>query len=359
VSIFVAATAWSGLVAALPRERLAQDAGQPAAPVVTPYVPPPEPTTSEGDFGNRTLKGNTFLYPAYFSTAFITTDFLNSSELHLVQVPDVNIPFGSFKLHLVGAVEKFELGIKLSDLVGLRFSGGARAIIGTNKPGFIYNGASYDVGAGLRVPIRLFRSESSGTQLTLQPYGAFSSGQVTTLFALLQNNPVITAATILGGNLGNLLTTPLKTIDFGIALPFAQTLSKNLSLQAIAGVGRNVVILDQFNARSGNRDSNSFGNWEFTFGAALAADGSPNGFPLAAMFEWVTDRQTASTSLVATPAVGTVTTLALGAYYTGRPNLQLGLTGALELGLAPVQIDNGESGSPTAEDIRFVLRYIW
>jgi hypothetical protein len=322
-------------------------------------VPPPEPSPSEGDFGNRTLKGHTFLYPAYFSSAFITTDFLNSTELHIVQVPDVSTPLGSFKLHLTGAFEKFELGIKLSDVVGLRLSGGVRALVGTNKPGFVYNGASYDVGAGLRVPIRLLRAESSGTQLTLQPYGAFSGGQMTTLFPLLRNSPIITAATILQGNLGELLTTPLRTVDFGIALPFAQTFSKNFSLQAIAGVGRNVVVLDQFNPRSGTRDSNSFGNWEFTFGAALAADGSPDGIPLAAMFEWVTDRQTASTSLVATPEVGTVTTLALGAYYTGRQNLQLGVTGAIELGLAPVETDFGESGSPTAEDFRFVLRYIW
>jgi hypothetical protein len=54
-----------------------------------------------------------------------------------------------------------------------------------------------------------------------------------------------------------------------------------------------------------------------------------------------------------------VTTLGLGVYYTGRHDLQLGVVGAVELGLAPVQIDGGESGSPIAEDIRLSMRYIW
>jgi hypothetical protein len=51
-------------------------------------------------------------------------------------------------------------------------------------------------------------------------------------------------------------------------------------------------------------------------------------------------------------------------YYTGRKNLQVGLGGAMQLGLEPIDgVDAmgqpAKSGSPSVYYIQFILRYIW
>ena len=167
-------------------------------------------------------------------------------------MPDVVTQFGGFKLNLTGASESFDFGLKLSDIVALRFTGAVRAIVGTNIPSIVYEGATYDLGAGLQVPIRLFRLQSSGSQLALVPYFSFSSGQATTLFPLLRNGAGATLQTFLVGNGGELAATPFDAVRFGLNAAFAQTFSPNFSLQAGAGVGRTVVTIKPFSPTAGD-----------------------------------------------------------------------------------------------------------
>jgi len=340
--------------------------GAPPPPPITPYVPPvPTPPAdtprlaSDEDFGNRTLTGHTFLYPAYFDSAFVATYIGVRAELRFLHVPDVATQFGSFKLNLTGASESFDFGLKLTDIVGLRVTGAVRAIVGTNIPSVVYEGATYDLGAGLQVPIRLFRLESSGSQLALVPYFSFSSGQATTIFPLLRNGAGATLATFLVGNGGELAATPFDAVRFGLNAAFAQTFSPNFSLQAGAGLGRTVVTIKPFVPPVGDRQSDTEGAWAFNIAASFTADAAPNGFPLAGMFEWRTTRQPESTSLIVAQGSDTTHVLALGAYYSGRRDLQFGVVGALELGLGGVPTDTGTSGSPNAKDLGMILRYFW
>ena len=78
------------------------------------------------------------------------------------------------------------------------------------------------------------------------------------------------------------------------------------------------------------------------------------------MFEWRMTRQPAVTSLIVSQGSDTSHILALGAYYSGRRDLQFGVVGALELGLSGVPTDTGTSGSPPARRIwTNFLRYFW
>src|SRR4051812_8183761 len=124
----------------------------PAIPPVPPPIPELPHLVSNDDFGDRTLKGHTFLHPVFFDSAFVATYIGVRAELRFLHVPDVATQFGSFKLNLTGASESFDFGVKVSDVVGLRFTGAVRAIVGTNIPSVVYEGATYDLGAGLQVP---------------------------------------------------------------------------------------------------------------------------------------------------------------------------------------------------------------
>jgi hypothetical protein len=333
------------------------------APTTVPSPAPPryEPTaTAEESFGDRTLKGHTFLFPAFFDSAFIATYFGVYTNLRFVRVPDIATRFGTFDLHLTGASEGINFGVKLSNVVGLRFTGSVRAIVGTNLPSIVYEGATYDLGAGVEVPVRLLRSESSGSQLTLVPFGSFGSGQVTTLFPLLTSGVMsVTEATFLVGNLGELADTPFRVWRFGLSAAFAQTFSPSFALQLAAGLGRNVVTLEPFVASLGGRDSQSTGSWEYTFGAAFTADAAPAGFPIAGMAEWRLAREPSPAVLIASDQPRTTNLLAVGAYYSGRRDLQLGVIAAVELGVGGVASDFGESGNANIKDFGMIFRYFW
>src|SRR5689334_7961825 len=61
----------------------------PAVPPVPPLVPELPHRASDDDFGDRTLKGHTFLYPAFFDSAFVATYIGVRAELRFLNVPDV------------------------------------------------------------------------------------------------------------------------------------------------------------------------------------------------------------------------------------------------------------------------------
>ena len=338
----------------------------PASPNTAPAssasstAPPEDLTPSwEKDFGDRTLRGNTFLFPPHFDSAFIATYIGGRAEVRIVRVSDVSTQFGVFDLDVAGAGETIDLGIKLGDVVGLRLSGAGAAIVGSNIPAVAYNGATYSFGGGVRVPVRLFRIESSGSQLALVPYFGYAAGKVAALLPLFQNQPSLTLGTLLRGNGSELLFTPIKTTTFGLNAAFAQAFNRNFAVQAEAGLGRSVATLDRFDPSSQDRNGDSTGAWAYNFGVAFTADAGPCGFPLAGLAEWSVSRQPGTASLVSSSTGTSAHTIALGAYYTGRRDLQLGVVAALELGLPPIATDVGESDRPNSKDLRFELRYFW
>ena len=62
--------------------------------------------------------------------------------------------------------EGLDLGIKITDWVGIFAAGGVRSLVGTNLRSLTYAGATYDLGARVGGILRLFRSDSSGSQMS-------------------------------------------------------------------------------------------------------------------------------------------------------------------------------------------------
>jgi hypothetical protein len=100
-----------------------------------------------------------------------------------------------------------------------------------------------------------------------------------------------------------------------------------------------------------------------TGSVAVSLDGAPVGFPLALQPEYqlgaafAEDDSGNSKSLVSH-------VLGVGLYYSGRRDLQVGVAGAMVLGLPTAQgLDAAnhpaESGSPSLYYGQFILRYVW
>jgi hypothetical protein len=348
-----------GALAARVAQATPSDSSLPSS--ATPTAQPPEDLTPpwEKDFGDRTLRGNTFLFAPHFDSAFIATYIGVRAEARFATVSNVVTSFGTFDLNVTGAAETLDFGFKLCDVVGLRLSGVGAAIVGSNIPAIAYNGATYSFGGGVRVPVRIFRIESSGSQLAVVPYFGYASGKVAALLPLFQNQPSVTLGTILQGNGGELIATPLKTTTFGLNAAFAQAFNRNFALQAEAGIGRSVATLDRFDPSTQQRNGDSVGAWDFAFGVAFTADAAPSGFPIAGLAEWSVSRQPGTASFVTSTTGTSAHTVALGAYYSGRRDLQLGVVGALELGLPATQTEIGLSERPNSKDARLELRYFW
>ena len=168
-------------------------------------------------------------------TAFIETYFGVRAEARFTHVSDVPTSFGNFNINLTGAAESIDFGVKLAEVVGIRLNAIATGLIGTNIPSIVYDGATYGHGFGVQVPVRLFRIESSGSQLSLVPLFNYASGQISTLSPLFRERPMVTLQTILQGNTGELISTPVKATRFGLSAAFAQAFSPYFGLQAAGG----------------------------------------------------------------------------------------------------------------------------
>ncbi len=105
-------------------------------------------------------------------------------------------------------------------------------LLGSNLPGVVYSGATYEVMGEGGLILRLLRIDSTGTQISLRASGAYSNGQSFSLFPLLTQAAAPTVRTVLQGDLGSLVRTPVDEWDVRGDVAVAQALGSCFSLQA-------------------------------------------------------------------------------------------------------------------------------
>lgn len=335
----------------------------PAEPSPTPVGPcydPPATTDREEEWANRTMKGHTFLYPTLFDTAFVASYVGIRAGVNRRSVPDVVVGARRFDLNLVGVAEGLDLGLKLTDWFGLQVVGGGRAIIGSNVPALVYDGATYTYEGRLSAVFRLMRLRSTGTQLSASVSGAFAKGQVVSLAPLL-SAPDANAAvqTLVDGNFGDALRTPIRSVDGRVSLLFAQALGKLLSLQAAAAIGRHSVVVEPFDTATGTRLSFDTKGFQYLGAVALGIDGSALHVPIGGLVEYSLTRQPGTATLSPSATLDTVHRAAAGVYFTGARHLQTGISVSWEGGLSRIRTTDGESGRPDSQSAQFILRYVW
>jgi hypothetical protein len=81
--------------------------------------------------------------------------------------------------------------------------------------------------------------------------------------------------------------------------------------------------------------------------------------PVAVLGEYLLLRTRSPADLIASASRHTTSTLFAGVYYSGRPNLQLGIGGGATLGLGKATFQNGSSDAAYIVLGQLDLRYVW
>jgi hypothetical protein len=319
---------------------------------------PPSPESADANGHERTLSHHVFLFPAYVTSSLVVSNFGLRIRLGTESVPRVPTANGNSDINTVTLSEGLDLGIKLTDWLGVFVTGGVRSLIGTNLRALTYAGATYDLGFRGGAILRLFRSERTGTQLSLVAAGGHTRGQISTLYPIF-DQPILSAVDLLRGDLGESIKTPFSTSAYEGSLAFAQGFSHFFGVQASASVGGSTVTIEPYDRIRRTRDTTSIDGVTYAFGVAPSIDLNAVHVPIAVMPEYVIARKESSAQLRGAGSYDTTHQLALGVYYSGRVNLQVGLIWSTVLSAGRLETPLGRSDVPTQTAGTFILRYVW
>jgi hypothetical protein len=336
-------------------------------------APPAERTTvaeapaCHCDDHARQLHGHTFLFPILQSTAFVTTHLGLREGIARYDVPDLPIgTLGRTDVLLTGLQQTLDLGLGITDWLGLEGFARATIVTGANSRSLAINGGSVNLAGEAGAIVRVWRNENSGTQISARANFGYDKGSEITVLPLVSgilNNPLLTLEDVVQGNLRQLIRVPNSETSVNGGGYLAQAFSRTFSLQASARAEYGWREREPFDLVAGGRITEKTHAFRVNLAAALAADFAPHGVPVALLGEYLftTGRET---DVDLPDMTLSTSTLALGVYYSGRPNLQVGL-GVVDVLNATRRRGLGaegqtlESGNPTLTSGQFILRYIW
>jgi hypothetical protein len=330
----------------------AQPDGRPP-PDQSRNLPPGESERS----GSRTLNANTFQRPVFLDSAFVGGYFGDGTRIGFATET-----FGPKQQYNIAAIfENLSFGIPIGKRLQFAFDGNYNALFGTDTTSLFAFGGSFgfDLDPGLRFMI--LRSDSTGSVLSL--HGS----------AIIAYSPGVSPAnliTILGQDLTGITSNQhrlqcLLKLKFQCAFPgiknilaaietsstsfggeftinYAQALGRYAGLQATGGVKAED---SSFSAYFGTKQSSS-SSVPFTVEGGIGP--SLNFYPqvpLGIQFEYLAQFATEASGGNATNSL--THNLAAGFYYTGRRDLQLGLSGTVTIENQTTTATSGASATAT------------
>ena len=308
----------------------------------------------------RTLKGHTYLLPATIDSAFVQTTFTSRTSVRYEVINDVPIGIGTVDLNALGARELFDFTLALGDIWEVGVTGFGQFLAGTNGRTLATQGALYGYGGSLKGAVRIARIESSGTQIgaSVQVIGAEGGTRLSLLplIRAVRSDPLRSIPEVIT-NVSDTLTTPVKWLDFAASVNIAQTITRALSLQGSFRLDLQRLTRSPFVVGQGRTDVSTT-TWIPSGGVAVGVN--PVDFPMGFMGEYRLSALNSDDLTSLTPHH----ILALGAYYSERPNLQLGPVFFGEFGL--LEVDGVDvNGNPTTSKAgkafagQMMITYYW
>jgi hypothetical protein len=342
-----------------------------AAPAAAATTAPPA-TSAPTPKDDRLLGGHRFLFPILQDgIPFATTHFGVRQGLALATFPKVPLgALGRLDLTASGLVQNFDLGIKITDWLAIQATGGGQVITGVNIASIVIQGASFSANGEVGPLLRVFRSDRSGTQIAVALAGGGGTGRAVSVLPLVSALVATqgqTLDTVLNGNIGKLVLVPTSNATFAGTASIAQALGRSFGLVGSLQGRYTSDTQSPFDTAKGTNVDVSSSNVEIKGALALTADGSPSGIPVGVMAEYLANDSNVSAGSTTGPAESSSELshyVAAGVYYTGRPDLQVGVGGALQLGLRPLAGADA-NGAPAKSDApsllfgQFILRYVW
>ncbi len=366
-------TAGTALSPALASAQPETEPAEPAPPVPSPLPPPPQPAIetelegeaepkierkqTEGD--ERRVDGHVFIFPAFVASSIVASYVGLRVRLGSSIIDNVPTAVGPFRVTAVTIATGLDAGIKLTDWLGIFGTAAGRSLISTNLEGLLLEGATYDFGGGGGAIVRLFHSDKTGSQLSLRGGAGYTRGQIATLYPLF-STPIDSLDALLQRRLGDEIKTPFSTFTYSGSLAFAQSIGRLLGVQLSAELGGTRFTQEPWDSVRRVRESTAVDDFTFALGVAPSIDFMAVRVPIAVMPEYVVARAASSAHIRGAGDFDTFHTVGVGAYYSGRTNLQVGLLWTILLGLRPLDGPQGrQSDTPSQQYWQLGLRYIW
>jgi hypothetical protein len=230
----------------------------------------------------------------------------------------------------------------------------------------VINGVSVDVEAEGGVVARVYKNDKSGTQLGVRARVSYGAGQELPLLSFIEavaDQPISSIGQVIDGNLSELLFVPTDMTTVIGGLHGAQYINPFLGLQLAATFKYSWETREPFDSSTSMRVEEDSNTIRGELAAALELSFEPLHVPVALQGEFLQvfgneDNDDSPDQNIAS------STVALGVYYVGRPNLQFGLGGVATLsaerrrGVGAMGEDEF-SEPPTLAYIDLILRYIW
>jgi hypothetical protein len=340
-----------------------------------PNILPPE------DHGARTLRGHTFIEPATQETAFITSHIGLRQGVAYYSVP--KFPLGGGKragLAIFGLEEQLDLQVRIFPWLALHGVGEAFVASGLDQASVFYGNSGFVAGGRGGPVIRLYRSRDSGTQITIRGHIGGAAGNALALPTFVQgvaaraaqettDSAPATTEQLQGrlfnavNRLSNAAITDTTSIQYGGTVSFAQTVVRMIGIQAGFDFYRRDTVDDRFDPELQVRTRLEGSDHAIRFGVAPSVDLYHLHVPVAVVGEYAMEklyRESGGTNIY----VPSGHYFGGGIYYSGRTDLQLGVSAFMRRNLKPLQVTavdgtRAETGVPTELHGQFVLRYVW
>lgn len=315
---------------------------------------------------SRRVKGHVFLLPTLQDSAFVTTHVGVREGFATYDVPDVPLGrFGTRDVTLNGIQQSFDLGLGLTDWLGVYGFGRATLVTGIDAPSLIVDGASVDFVGSLGAVVRLLRNEHTGTQVALRARADYSKGRditVQPLVVALTETGAVVITDVSDGDLGELIFVPSSETSVHLSAHAAQFITDFLSAQAALTADRGWATREPFLLADGRRPDEDSDTFRLHLAAALELDFSKL-FPMSLLAEYRYTNGERTQDGRPDTDLG-MHGVGLGVYYVGRPNLQLGVSAATTLSAEPrrgigPQGETELSGDPSLTYVELILRYVW
>jgi hypothetical protein len=334
---------------------------------------------------SRRIGDTTFMLPALADSAFILTELGLRQDVSYERIP--KFPVGGllrYDLAWASLDERLDVAVRLRDWLGLYVEGVGAGTVGVDLPSLIFSGGGYSFSGKGGVVARLFRSESSRTQLSVRAYGAAGTDRSLDLLGLfgavsirtgrdlqaiiaqphdLSQLPAIVQNELLSlasQNYTNVALTRGSWWAVGGSVQLAQGIAGPLTLQVSAGLEETLARSIPFDPTLQNYVTLSSSETSFLFDGTLSLDLSRWAVPLGVSAEYAGQANYGTVAGQAAVIPG-AQQIGGGVFYTGRRGLEVGLLGFTSRDLKPLQgyQTAAMSETPTGYVGSFVLRALW
>jgi hypothetical protein len=277
------------------------------------------------------------MLPVFQPSAFVVGEAAVRAGVQYRSIPNVPAGGGALNLQALGPTSGAEIDVKLLEWLAIETSLGGSSLTGANARSVAAFGGAYDYGVGAGLGARVVRFDRTHTQLAAHLAASASAGKLLALPDLAGVTTAVAGSLALGQ-----AVSPAFGVQLSLGLAYAFTTASPADTPDITLTSSVTTP---------------------TIGFAASWDFAPGRSPISGLAEYVLALPS-NHDLTGARTARANHTIAFGAFYAARKDLQLGLVGSAQLALDPMlgQDAGGAlapSDRPTAVGAQFVFRYLW